>query len=90
MVKIEKIKFKGWDNCYYISNSIVEAIVTTDVGPRIIHFSLTSEKNIFCIVEDQAGKVGGDEWRIYGGTRLWHSPEAMPRTYFPDNQKNRP
>lgn len=87
MVKIEKIKFKGWDNCYYISNSIVEAIVTTDVGPRIIHFSLTSEKNIFCIVEDQAGKVGGDEWRIYGGTRLWHSPEAMPRTYFPDNQK---
>ena len=31
------------------------------------------------------GKKGGDEWRIYGGHRLWHSPESKPRTYFPDN-----
>jgi hypothetical protein len=31
------------------------------------------------------GKTGGDEWRIYGGHRLWHAPEVRPRTYFPDN-----
>lgn len=52
MVKIEKIKFKGWDNCYYILNSIVEVIVIIDVGLCIIYFLFIFEKNIFCIVED--------------------------------------
>jgi len=33
----------------------------------------------------QAGKTGGDGWRIYGGHRLWHAPEAIPRSYCPDN-----
>ena len=32
------------------------------------------------------GKTGGDEWRIYGGHRLWHAPEDEPRTYWPDNK----
>ncbi len=31
------------------------------------------------------GKTGSNEWCIYGGHRLWHSPEAQPRTYYPDN-----
>ncbi|WAM37044.1 hypothetical protein [Caldicellulosiruptor acetigenus] len=87
MVEVKKVEYMGWENCYKISNGKIEAIVTTDVGPRIIHFAFEGGKNVFCVVEDQAGKVGGDEWRIYGGTRLWHSPEAMPRTYFPDNHK---
>jgi len=87
MVEVKKVEYMGWENCYKISNGKIEAVVTTDVGPRIIHFGFEGGKNVFCVVEDQAGKVGGDEWRIYGGTRLWHSPEAMPRSYFPDNHK---
>jgi hypothetical protein len=43
------------------------------------------EENEFKEYEDTAGQVGGDEWRIYGGHRLWHAPEARPRTYCPDN-----
>ncbi|MCL2741554.1 MAG: hypothetical protein FWE70_05520, partial [Oscillospiraceae bacterium] len=27
----------------------------------------------------------GHDWVMYGGHRLWHSPEAMPRTYMGDN-----
>ena len=27
----------------------------------------------------------GETWHIYGGHRLWLSPEDMPKTYYPDN-----
>jgi hypothetical protein len=29
--------------------------------------------------------MGGDEFRLYGGHRLWHAPESLERTYCPDN-----
>jgi hypothetical protein len=84
-VTIEKISYGGWPNCYRLSNGSVELIVTTDVGPRVIRFGFVGDENEFKEYKDQQGKTGGDEWRIYGGHRLWHAPEAMPRTYWPDN-----
>ena len=27
------------------------------------------------------------DFHLYGGHRLWHAPEAMPRTYIPDNDQ---
>lgn len=86
-VNIVKKEYKGWKNCIHISNGIIEAIATTDVGPRIIRFGFCGQQNEFCEVEDQVGTTGGDEWKIYGGHRLWHSPEIKPRTYMPDNSK---
>lgn len=83
---LEKVTYGGWPNCCRLSNKIVEAIVTTDVGPRIIRFGFIGEENEFAEFKDQLGKTGGEEWRIYGGHRFWHAPEAKPRTYFPDNQ----
>ena len=82
---MEKIEHKGWPNCYRLSNGIIDLIITTDVGPRIIHFGFTSGTNVFKNYDEMMGKTGGDQWRIYGGHRLWHAPEADPRTYFPDN-----
>ncbi|MBN2851669.1 MAG: hypothetical protein JXQ23_02900 [Clostridia bacterium] len=87
MTKVKKVSFKGWDNCYQISNEIAELIVTADIGPRIIKYALIGQVNEMCVFEDTAGKTGGDEWNLYGGHRLWHSPEAKPRSYFPDNGK---
>lgn len=86
-VNITKKEYKGWKSCIEISNGIVDLIATTDVGPRIIRYGFTGGKNEFCEVEEQLGKIGGSDWRIYGGHRLWHSPENMPRTYEPDNGK---
>jgi hypothetical protein len=40
---------------------------------------------VFKEYPDMLGKTGGDDWRIFGGHRLWHAPEAQPRSYFPDN-----
>lgn len=82
---VEKVAYQGWPNCYRISNGTVELIVTTDVGPRVIRFGFAGGENEFKEYPDQSGKTGGDQWRIYGGHRLWHAPEAQPRTYWPDN-----
>lgn len=42
--------------------------------------------NQFVEFPEHSDLVGGGEWRIYGGHRLWHSPEDPVRTYYPDNQ----
>ncbi|MBA3442738.1 MAG: hypothetical protein H0T92_23045 [Pyrinomonadaceae bacterium] len=84
-VKIEKIDYQGWPNCHRVTNGTIELIATTDIGPRIISFSFAGEKNLFYVREDFAGKTGGEEWRNYGGHRLWHAPEDKVRTYQPDN-----
>ena len=84
-VKMEKTAYGGWPNCYRLTNGTLELIVTTDVGPRIIRLGFVGKPNMFKEYPDMIGKTGGDEWRIYGGHRLWHSPEVMPRTYAPDN-----
>jgi len=80
-----KTDYRGWSNCYRMTNGQIELIATGDVGPRIIRFGFVGGDNVFAEYADQLGKTGGDEWRIYGGHRLWHAPEAKPRTYGPDN-----
>jgi len=82
---VEKVEYAGWPNCYRAANGTIDLIVTSDVGPRIIRIGFVGEQNEFKEYADQVGTVGGDEWKLYGGHRLWHSPEAMPRTYWPDN-----
>ncbi len=82
---IQKIPYGGWPNGYRISNGIVDLVVTTDVGPRIIRFGFVGDRNEFKEYEGMLGTVGGEEWRIYGGHRLWHAPEDPVRTYYPDN-----
>ncbi len=82
----ENFKYGGWGKCIRLINEEIELIITTDVGPRIIWLSFIEEENILGEIKQQQGKVGGNEWLLYGGHRLWHAPEVMPRTYFPDNK----
>lgn len=82
---IEKIKWGGWENVYRIWNHTVQVLVLADVGPRIIWYGFQGGENILHEVADDAGRLGGTEFRIYGGHRLWVSPE-VDRTYFPDNR----
>jgi len=81
----EKVNFGGWPNCLRLANGKIELIITTDVGPRIIKLGFTGGRNLMFVSPEDQGRTGGDQWRIYGGHRLWHAPEVMPRTYFPDN-----
>jgi hypothetical protein len=82
---MELVNFNGWPNCIKLKNDKAELIVTTDIGPRIISFGYIGGQNLLYVSQEDRGKRGGYEWRIYGGHRLWHSPEVSPRTYSPDN-----
>jgi hypothetical protein len=84
-IHMEKISYGGWPNCIRLANGQLELIATTDVGPRLLHLARPGGTNLFKEWPDQLGKTGGEEWRIYGGHRLWHAPEVRPRTYAPDN-----
>jgi hypothetical protein len=84
-VTVEKIPYAGWPNCYRLSNGEVELIVTSDVGPRIIRYGFEGGQNFFVELEEDLGKTGGDNWRLYGGSRLWVGPEDPVYSYGADN-----
>jgi len=86
-----KINYKGLGS-YRLSNAQVELVVTLDVGPRILHFGFAGGPNEFAQFLDTPGgetaialPVASGEWKMYGGHRFWHAPEANPRSYAPDN-----
>ncbi|MGP8251908.1 MAG: hypothetical protein ACLQHF_07720 [Terracidiphilus sp.] len=81
---IEKIPYHGWKNAWRLSNGTVELIVLADVGPRIVHYGFCGRENVLYEAASDRGLTGGDEFRLYGGHRLWVWPEVA-RTYFPDN-----
>lgn len=85
MIRVEKRKYRGWPNTYFLSNESVELVVLTDVGPRVVHYSFLGAENQFHEFDGHDGLCGGDDFRLYGGHRLWAWPET-DRTYFPDNQ----
>jgi hypothetical protein len=82
---VEKIKWRGWENVYRIWNETVQIFVLADVGPRIIWYGFNDGENILHEAAPDTGLTGGSEFRLYGGHRLWVSPE-VDRTYFPDNK----
>ncbi|MCS7112237.1 MAG: hypothetical protein N3D82_01785 [Ignisphaera sp.] len=61
--------------------------VAIDFGPRILYVAPEDkpEFNLFSILPDFGINTPDGFWRIYGGHRLWTSPEAMPRSYSLDN-----
>ena len=82
---IEKTDFRGWPNSYRISNGEVEAIVTGDVGPRIMRFGFVGGQNFFKEFTGQLGQSGETGWQPRGGHRLWMAPEDPVKSYAPDN-----
>ena len=71
---IEKVVFEGLPNCYRLFNELIELVVTTDIGPRIIRFGFIGQENEFVALTS----------RGFIGHRLWHAPEARPRSRIPD------
>jgi len=84
-VKVEKVQCLGQPNCYRLANKSVEVVVTTDVGPRIIRYANIGDENLLGELPSDAVKTEFGTWKPWGGHRLWTAPEAMPRSYSPDN-----
>ena len=85
-IQIRETEYGKYGKCIEIANGTADIVVTVDVGPRVIRFGLTGKENEFCDNGAFHVPVGDEEWRIMGGHRLWHSPEANPRSYSPDNE----
>jgi len=85
-IRMELTTYAGWQDCIRLAAGPAELVVTTAVGPRVIRYGFRGGPNFFKEYPEQRGLSGGAEWRIYGGHRLWHAPEARPRTYAPDNE----
>ena len=94
MITVEKTTYGNWGNCLKMSNGTIELYATLDFGPRIIRFGVIGSGNMFFENTDRSISESGEAfqvfgenkaWFIYGGHRLWTSPEMMPRSYYPDN-----
>lgn len=94
-IKFSEISYKNFGKCIKMENESTTLIITVDVGPRIIYYGLNGKQNIFR--EDINRDTFNDKkelhdffetdenWYIYGGHRLWSSPESFPESYTPDN-----
>ncbi len=84
-VPMETIKFQSFD-CVPLENGIISLLVTKSAGPRIISLHFNDGDNLFAELPDfVTERPDGKLFHFYGGHRLWHAPESMPRTYFPDD-----
>jgi hypothetical protein len=84
-INVEKIAYKGWQNCYRVSNGEVELILTGDVGPRVIRFGFVGGQNLFKEFSEQLGMVNEEKFQLRGGQRVWKAPEDPVATWAPDN-----
>ena len=94
-VKFSEISYKNFGKCIKMENETATVIVTVDVGPRVIYYGLNGKQNIFNedinrdTVRDSKQLHDffetDENWYIYGGHRLWSSPESYPESYTPDN-----
>jgi hypothetical protein len=84
-VKVEKVTWQGWPNCYLVTNGTVELIVTSDVGPRVMRYAFVGGQNLFKEFADQLGKSSEQKFQLRGGHRVWKAPEDPIATWSPDN-----
>jgi hypothetical protein len=82
---LELIEYGGWLRNARLTNGRIELVATLEVGPRILRFAPVGGANVMHENPGQLGGTGEDRWMPRGGHRLWHAPEARPRTYLPDN-----
>jgi len=87
MINMTEGNIEGFRVKFVHMNNLIIGI-TTDIGPRIIYLAHKEnpDVNLFGVVPDFSINTSEGKWRIFGGHRLWVSPEAMPRSYSLDDK----
>jgi hypothetical protein len=85
-MKLSKIDIRGAEGLR-LETGALALEVTTGVGPRVTSFASKKGKagNLFWEIADAEEPGFDNGFKLRGGHRLWHAPEAYPRTYMPDN-----
>jgi len=69
-----------------ISSAHLRLEFLAQAGPRIVRLMLAgSDENLLAEVPDVHWSTPYGEYFVRGGHRLWHAPEAIPRSSIPDN-----
>ena len=69
-----------------IGNQYLRLEFLAEAGPRIVRlFVAESDENQLAEMPDVKWETPYGEYFVRGGHRLWHAPEAYPRSYIPDN-----
>ena len=75
---MEKVAWHNLPNCLKLTNGDARLIVTTDIGPRIVHYALAKGENIL------GGSPGvldkPNQWQLWAGRRIWIAPEHPVRS----------
>lgn len=76
--------FHGWPTRILENNFLRLEFLAA--SPRIVRFSSVGKANLFADLGNEFNETPYGPFYFRGGHRLWHAPEAMPRTYMPDNE----
>src|SRR5512132_1484550 len=69
-----------------LKNGFLQVEYLTD-ALRISGFTPAGKSNLFVqLSESASAPTPYGRFYFRGGHRLWHAPEAMPRTYIPDTE----
>ena len=77
-IRVEQIEYKGWANCWKISNGVAEVVVVPQTG-RIMSFSFAGSGNVLFENSALAGTIADTvqkDWVNYGGDKLWPAPQS--------------
>jgi len=74
------------EQCVELVSGNFRLAVTTQVGPRVIGGFIDDGPNLFVVLPAEPYQAAATGWKLYGGHRLWHAPEAMPRSYANDDR----
>ncbi|MCL4560611.1 MAG: hypothetical protein M1281_08355 [Chloroflexi bacterium] len=69
-----------------IENDTLRVDYLAEAGPRLVRLFLSgNDENLLGEVPEKTWDTPYGKYSLRGGHRLWHSPEAFPRSYFPDD-----
>jgi hypothetical protein len=70
----------------FLENEHLKLEFLSEAGPRLVRLFLHgSDENQFVEIPETKIDTPSGVLALHGGHRLWHAPEAFPRTYMPDN-----
>lgn len=69
-----------------LTNGQIRLDVLEGAGPRVVRLIPPGGENLFVELPDRYWETLRGRYYIRGGHRLWHAPEAFPRSYQPDNE----
>jgi len=86
-LKVEEKEIDGFKAKLFFLDEFIVGI-PIEIGPRILYFASKkkAEFNLFGVHPELGIETPEGFWKIYGGHRLWSSPEAKPRSYSLDNK----